>query len=159
MAKNGVHNHLHSSNSSHRNLTAQQIAAQQEAQRAQEEAKRRAAIQAQIDARNGQIGQFNGILSELQSEKTEMTNSIQKWMNAKELFWQENITYAGEVKNIFEGQAAKSVKQQNDSHITLMDGKMTTAIAIKDAISGQENKVRTKIGTLSTEIANLRSQL
>lgn len=146
-------------NSSSSNNRAQQLAAQQAAQRAQEEAARKAAIQAQIDARNGQIGQLSGIIPELQSERTDMTNSIQKWMNAKEVFWQENITYAGEVKNIFEGQAAKSVKQQNDSKISLMDGKMTNATAIKDSISVQENSVRTRISILSTEIRNLRSRL
>lgn len=165
MARNGVHNNSHSSSSSHnassgshssRNSpTAQQLAAQ----RAREEAKRKAEIQAQIDTRNGQIGQLNGIISELQSERTDITNSIQKWMNAKEAFGQEDITYMGEIKNIFEGEAAKSIKQQNDSKVILMDGKMRSAIAIKDSISGQESRVRTKISTLSIEIANLRSQL
>lgn len=164
MARNGVHNNSHrssshnvsrGSHSSNSSLTAQQLAAQ----RAREEAKRKAEIQAQIDTRNGQIGQFNGTISELQSERTDITNSIQKWMNAKEVFWQEDITYIGEIKNIFEGEAAKSIKQQNDSKVILMDGKMRSAIAIKDSISGQESRVRTKISTLSIEIANLRSQL
>lgn len=164
MAKNGVHNNSHSSSSSHNSSSSShgstsRPTAQQLAEQRAQEAKRKAEIQAQIDTRNGQIAQFNGIISELQAERTDMTNSIQKWMNAKEVFWQEDITYVGEVKNIFEGEAAKSIKQQNDSKIILMDGKMTSAITIKDSVSGQENRVRTKIGTLNTEIANLRSQL
>ncbi len=165
MAKNVVHNNSHSSGSSNNSgssshgSTSRPTAQQLAAQRAREEAERKAAIQAQIDTRNGQIAQFNGIISELQAERTDMTNSIQKWTNAKGVFWQEDITYVGEVKNIFEGEAAKSIKQQNDSKIILMDEKMTSAIAIKDSVGGQENRVRTKIGTLNAEIANLRSQL
>lgn len=160
MIRSGGTNHSSnsgsSSNSSNSSFVEQQIAA---AQRAREEAERRAAIQAQIDARNGQIGQLNGILSQLQAERTDMTNSIQKWVKAKEVFGQENITYAGKGKNIFEGDAVTSVKQQNDAKITSMDGKMSSAISIKDSVSTQENRVTARISTLGTEIANLRSQL
>lgn len=160
MARNGVHNNSHSSSSSHNASSGSHSSRNSPtAQQAREEAKRKAEIQAQIDTRNGQIGQLNGIISELQSERTDITNSIQKRMNAKEAFGQEDITYMGEIKNIFEGEAAKSIKQQNDSKVILMDGKMRSAIAIKDSISGQESRVRTKISTLSIEIANLRSQL
>lgn len=145
------------SSSSNSRSSSSALKAQQEAQRAQEAAKK-ARIQNQINTKNNEISQLGGIVSELQSEKTDLTNSIQKWVNGKDAFGKESIT-AGEVKNIFEGEAAKSVKQQNDLEILLMDGKMASAAAIKDAITGQENRIKTKITTLSAEVVSLRSQL
>lgn len=173
MVRNRVHHNSHSTSSgSHSNGSSSHSAGsssnsshsiqqsqQQAAQRAREEAARRAAVQQQINTKNGQITQLNGILSELQTEKAGMESSIQKWKNARQIFLQADITCVGEVKNIFEGQAAGTVKQQNDSKIISMDAKVSSATVIKNSVSGQENRGRTKISRLSTEIATLRSQL
>lgn len=145
--------------SSSYNTNSAQQAAQEAAQRAKEEKERKQKIQNQITAKNNEIARCNGFVSELQSERNDMNNSLQKWINAKTVFNQEEISKNVEIKNVFEGTAARSAKVANEAKIIQMDGKMSSAATVKDGISIQETKVNTRISTLNTQIANLRSQL
>ena len=123
------------------------------------ERERRAAIYRQIGEKQNQITSLNSSLSALSIHNANLTNSVNKWTNAKQGFFQEEITRTVTVKNVFEGTAAESVKKQNEQEINKMDGKIKQTNDVQSGIRRQIGKVNTKIGTLNSEITSLRNQL
>ena len=123
------------------------------------ERERRAAIYRQIGEKQNQITSLNSSLSALSIHNANLTNSVNKWTNAKQGFFQEEITRMVVVKNVFEGTAAEAVKKQNEQEIKKMDGKIKQTNDVQSGIRRQIGKVNTKIGTLNSEITSLRNQL
>lgn len=128
-------------------------------QKAEQEAARKKHIQDQITVRNSQIQILNSNASALRNGRGRIAASIEAWNVNVKRYRQNPINAQIEVKGMFEGEAASGMSTRNRYYIAVMDTKVSRALSIHDRLMGQEQRISSRIGTLSSEITGLRAQL
>lgn len=113
---------------------------------------------AQINSNNESIVNYNNWKDSCVSIKSEMTNAVNAWKTAKEEFGKCSIASTVEKKNVFEGMAAPSVKQKNESKIKEIDGIMGKAEKVIGQLEELKGTLEGKVSVLEESNKGLERQ-
>lgn len=125
----------------------------------QREIERVNAINNQIANNNATITAYRGWETSLNGIKSDMQGAIDSWKDAKTKFSKCHIAKNVEVKNVFEGTAAASVKSKNGIKIAEVDAIIGKAEDVMKEIGKQADNISGKITELETENTRLQGQL
>ena len=129
-----------------------------EALEKERERQRIAQINAQINSNNESIVNYNNWKDSCVSIKSEMTNAVNAWKTAKEEFGKCSIASTVEKKNVFEGMAAPSGKQKNESKIKEIDGIMGKAEKVIGQLEELKGTLEGKVSVLEESNKGLERQ-
>lgn len=129
-----------------------------EALEKERERQRIAQINAQINSNNESIVNYNNWKDSCVSIKSEMTNAVNAWKTAKEEFRKCSIASTVEKKKVFEGMAAPSVKQKNESKIKEIDGIMGKAEKVIGQLEELKGTLEGKVSVLEESNKGLERQ-
>lgn len=124
-----------------------------------QEEQRRAQIRREIWQLQADVRYLNTIRNNLVQQKQNLNQSITKWKQNKNVYTNQEITKEVVITNVFEGNAATSIKTQNENHISNMDCKVVETNGIVNQLQTQITRVDTRVNSLRTRIEALYSQL